>query len=119
MKDILPADKKSKTSFDQTTTCCETCTKGNNKYGQGISATLMNRVLDVGRECEPYIKLCETASEPARYFCLSHCWGDFRPEILTASMTIESKKEVVPLDRLPATYRDAILVTRRQDVRYL
>jgi Heterokaryon incompatibility protein (HET) len=76
-------------------------------------------VLDVGTEGDPSIKLCETSAEVARYICLSHCWGDFRPDILTTSMTIETNREAIALDRLPTTYREAVLVTRRLCVRYL
>ena len=119
VRDILPKDTESTASFLQITKWIDDCTKRHDKCGPGIPKPLPNRILDVGREGEPHVKLCETSAEAARYICLSHCWGDFRSDILTTSTTIEANKRAIALDSLPATYRDAVIVTRRLDVRYL
>jgi hypothetical protein len=49
---------------------------------------------------------------------LSHCWGGEQPLTTTLS-TLERRKTGMPMDSLPALYRDAIEVTRKLGVNYL
>lgn len=48
---------------------------------------------------------------------LSYCWGADSPMQLLRS-TITAWKEVLPLDDLPQTIKDAILTTRRSGLKY-
>lgn len=56
----------------------------------------------------------------AMYCALSHCWGaeDRRP-IRTTKATLNSHLKGIGLEQLPASFRDAITVTRAIGVRYL
>ncbi|KAF1989441.1 HET-domain-containing protein, partial [Aulographum hederae CBS 113979] len=52
------------------------------------------------------------------YACLSHCWGGLQP-IQTTRGNIESHKRGIDLAKLPLTFREAVLFTRRLGIRYL
>lgn len=61
---------------------------------------------------------------PVRYIALSHCWGQLSSEQtnqwLTTRDNLESRTNIgFPTDILPATFQDAITVTRRLGERYL
>ena len=49
---------------------------------------------------------------------LSHCWGGSAP-LKTTLATISQWQRGVPLDLLPPTFRDAVLITRRLGIRHL
>ncbi|EKD17979.1 het domain containing protein [Drepanopeziza brunnea f. sp. 'multigermtubi' MB_m1] len=80
---------------------------------------LPTRVLDIGAGDgleEPY--LLETSGMHGCYITLSHCWGGEVP-LTTTSATIIQRKLSIPLSSLPKTFRDAVFISRRLDVRYL
>ena len=52
------------------------------------------------------------------YIALSHCWGNSQPLRLTRT-TASRLKVGFPSRELPKTFRDAIDVTRKMQVRYL
>lgn len=88
------------------------------------SSELPTRIIDVGRyDAEP-IRLVETSQEPAatgRYIALSHRWGDLRREqrFCTYADNLTQRKERIEFDELPASFQDAVRVTRALGVRYL
>lgn len=54
------------------------------------------------------------------YICLSHCWGDeSSPVLKTTTHNIKEHKETISWSRLPKTFQDAVLFTRKLRVRYL
>jgi len=57
---------------------------------------------------------------PARgyWIALSHCWGGI-VEYVTTKKTLGTRHRGMPLDELPATFRDAVLITRSLGVQYL
>ena len=77
---------------------------------------LPTRVLDV-QDLQRII-LCETANNEGQYLTLSHCWGSSKSFLTTPStrLAMETGFEV---DDLPATFRDAVLVTKAFGQRYL
>ena len=75
------------------------------------------RVLDV-RDSQN-IKLCETGGRPGAYTALSHCWGAPNKTFLTTHETIADMKAGFSIEQAPATFRDAIFVTRCLGIRYL
>ncbi|KAF2428272.1 hypothetical protein EJ08DRAFT_662493 [Tothia fuscella] len=83
----------------------------------GLAARLPLRGLDVGLGGGD-VHLYESEREVDKYICLSHCWGTFQPLTSTAA-TISKWKELIPWDELPLTFREAILVTRHLNIRYL
>ncbi|KAH7009334.1 heterokaryon incompatibility protein-domain-containing protein [Macrophomina phaseolina] len=80
------------------------------------------RLIDVGTQDAPEVKL-ETEGIPGlRYVALSHCWGPPDPErpiLKTESSTITEREKGIPLNIMPKNFRDAILVTRRLGLQYL
>jgi hypothetical protein len=81
---------------------------------------LPTRVLDVkGGPSSPIAKLVETsAGQRAPYIALSHCWGKSNPFITTRD-NLEDMMRSIVLDKAPATFRDAIRVSRELGIRYI
>lgn len=52
------------------------------------------------------------------YIALSHCWGKTR-HIITEKNNIESHKKGIPVQHLPKTLQDAIVLTKGIGLRYL
>ncbi|KAH7068151.1 heterokaryon incompatibility protein-domain-containing protein [Paraphoma chrysanthemicola] len=87
--------------------------------GLGLQATLPTRVLDVGSsdgKAEPY--LLQAGESKGRYIALSHCWGGKVP-LTTTTATLSDRTRCIPLQSLPKTFREAVAVTRKLEVRYL
>ncbi|KAH8803491.1 heterokaryon incompatibility protein-domain-containing protein [Xylogone sp. PMI_703] len=77
------------------------------------------RVLDVGNsKASGTIHLLETKGKTGDYIALSHCWGKPGP-FLTTRDTLEDMKAGFQLEQAPATFRDAITITRKLGIRYL
>lgn len=57
---------------------------------------------------------------PPRYAALSHCWGTVDPPCLTTHKEIDSyATNGIPWDKIPLTYRDAILYTKSLGLEYI
>lgn len=87
-------------------------------------AKLPTRVIDVGKEDGEPIRLVVTSHETAatgRYIALSHRWGDLSREqrFCTYADNIAQRKERIEYGELPASFQDAVRVTRALGVRYL
>lgn len=78
------------------------------------------RLLNVGDLAESSVHLVnrEDVLPGSDYVTLSHCWGDVQPFKLTSS-TSQSLRAGIPDVRLPKTFRHAITVVRRLEIRYL
>lgn len=90
-----------------------------------FTAQLPTRVLDLGENDSWSIRLIEnTCQEPpatGRYIALSHRWGVLKPEqqFCTYTSNIKQRKAYISFAELPATFKDAVRVTRALGVRYL
>lgn len=92
---------------------------------------LPTRLIDVGSEAKPSLRLVETGAElilNRNYVALSHPWGDtkaytpfstLRNDRSGAGHDISHFKRAIPEHELPATFKDAIVCTRKLAVRYL
>jgi len=76
------------------------------------------RVLDVGDSEDSRVFLVETQGQCGQYTALSHCWGESN-SFLTTRDTLEEMKGGFMLEQTPATFRDAIIITRKLGIRYL
>ena len=78
------------------------------------------RLIDVGAPNEPHEPhLIDTISgEEYAYTALSHSWGG-NVALITIRETLASRKEGIPMADFPLTFRDAVLVTRALQIRYL
>lgn len=89
-------------------------------------ARFPTRVIDVGKDDADRnaIHLVEVSQEPAargRYIALSHCWGTLSREerFCTYADNIAERRAHIMYDELPASFQDAVRVTRALGVRYL
>jgi hypothetical protein len=65
------------------------------------------------------VRLWETtAAESGEYVALSHCWGP-PPHFMTTRTNIQEYIAGIELNKLPPTFRDAVLTTRALRVPYL
>jgi Heterokaryon incompatibility protein (HET) len=94
-----------------------TCTAQHERCSQAHNLPLPTRVIDVSG---PRPRLIDGGSSSGLYTALSHCWGQLhRPLSYTTSYTLEDFRYGIDLLDLPATFRDAIEVTRRLKISYL
>ncbi|KAL8282512.1 hypothetical protein RB601_008411 [Gaeumannomyces tritici] len=82
------------------------------------------RLLDVGSEGSPWIRLIEKLSgddKPCRYIALSHRWGspELHRALTTTTASVTQFRQGIRVAELPQTFRDAVQVTRGLGVRYL
>ena len=78
---------------------------------------LPTRVLDVSDSQK--IRLCEIVGQQGAYIALSHCWGLPNKTFITTQDTIADMKKGFTIEQAPATFRDAISITRCLGFRYL
>ncbi|KAH8647038.1 heterokaryon incompatibility protein-domain-containing protein [Tricladium varicosporioides] len=110
----LHHDLSSNASFTIATDWIETCNKEHRCY-QGQDSPLPTRVIDLSQE-EPYLLVSNGLRAP--YVTLSHCWG--RKQTLTTTLsTLDERKSKISIESLPQLYRDAALITRRLNIKYL
>jgi len=77
------------------------------------------RVIDVGPSDgteEP--RLIETQDPSITWCALSHTWGG-KVALTTRMATLEDRKKMIAMSELPQTFRDAVTIARRLDIRYL
>lgn len=80
-------------------------------------AALPTRVLDVGRH-DGKIKLIQEDGKTDQYLCLSHCWG-VQQIITTTKATLDERMREIDANELPATFSDAVWMTRRFGIDYI
>jgi hypothetical protein len=64
------------------------------------------------------VRLVEPGGASGEYTALSHRWGTKNPHATTRA-SLETYRTFVPLDDLPKTFGDAIMLTRNLGLRYL
>ena len=81
---------------------------------------LPTRLLDIGHEQHPDVKLVDREQIPqgSSYVTLSHCWGQVTPLKLTESSVSMLRSGIID-DDLPKTFRDAMIFVRKMKHRYL
>lgn len=83
---------------------------------------LPTRLVDVGSDSNAPIRLIQTNRKMEdRYIALSHCWGQLNDHqrFCTYDSNLDQRMADIPYEQLPATFRDAVRVTRALGVRYL
>ncbi|CAG8951084.1 hypothetical protein HYFRA_00006482 [Hymenoscyphus fraxineus] len=103
--------------MDQMKDCCET---HGYQCPPQTPVKLPSRVLDVGHEGRGSgISLkVSTLGEIGVYVALSHCWGK-GPHFKTTTSNILLFQQAIDFNALPATFKDAVTVTRRLGFRFL
>jgi hypothetical protein len=93
----------------------ETCVSQHHLCGYNKAKSMPTRILDVGTST---IRLVAGVGMVEQYVCLSHCWG-MEPMLETTLDNIDEFQQSIPWEALPATFRDAIEVTRGLGLRYI
>jgi hypothetical protein len=85
-----------------------------------IQCPLPYRVVDIGSQESPAVKLVETEGKFGHYACLSHCWGGeqtLRTTLFPDSLT--QHKRGIEWTEIPKTFQDAIIVLRTFGFQYI
>ncbi|KAI8685444.1 HET domain-containing protein [Fusarium keratoplasticum] len=96
----------------------QTCLAHHTGCGDPI-ALLPTRVIDVGTSGSETIKILETKGLRGKYVTLSHCWGKLASMPKLTAHTRDRCLEGIPCEALPRTFRDAVMITRYLNIRYL
>lgn len=78
---------------------------------------LPTRVIDVGSP-DQLVRLVHGEGQAGQWIALSHTWGGV-VSFTTTKGTLAAHAEEIAMGELPATFRDAVLITRALGVRYL
>ncbi|CAM1507251.1 Fc.00g068920.m01.CDS01 [Cosmosporella sp. VM-42] len=91
-----------------------------NVYGTREAAWYPKRLIHVGNSDQPpHLVVRESDNLKGSYAALSHCWGE-NPEFTVLSTTnLEDFHQEIPFDKLPASFRDAIVTCQRVGIPYL
>ncbi|KAI0914585.1 heterokaryon incompatibility protein-domain-containing protein [Ustulina deusta] len=111
-------DTSSEAGFARSSQWIRECTQSHVVCNSRRSTPLPSRVVDVGDSDRAQIKLYETQNEPARYMCLSHCWGTAQI-IKTTTATLQQHKKGIPWAGLSTTFQHAITFARKLGIRYV
>ncbi|KAF2122587.1 heterokaryon incompatibility protein-domain-containing protein [Lophiotrema nucula] len=82
------------------------------------------RVLDLSSSSgntRSSLRLVDASQNDVRgqYVALSHRWGSIEDMFYTTASNIQSRKAAINFEDLPATFQDAVIITRSLGVRYL
>ena len=80
-------------------------------------AAMPTRLVDVGEEGKAP-RLIATAGSVSQYLALSHRWGG-ACIIQTTRANLEKHKQIIPLEDLCATFRDAIAITKKLGYQFI
>jgi len=79
------------------------------------------RVIDVGEgedySSHPFLRISNSRSVGV-YTTLSWCWGSTKP-LTTTKGTLKARTEKMPMNSLPKTFQDAVVITRSLGIQYL
>ena len=86
-----------------------------------LSDFLPTRVIDVGSAEEDTVRLCEDVESTTlgAYTVLSHCWGKDPCHLMLTKATAKMLRKGISTSRLPKTFQDAIIVTRKFKKQYI
>ncbi|KAK4039195.1 heterokaryon incompatibility protein-domain-containing protein [Parachaetomium inaequale] len=114
--DVLPRHTSDDTAWSKILQWISACEQSHTCY-QGVSV-LPTRVLDVAGGAVRVHTPGAGDEKAARYTCLSHCWAGHAKFDLTTSNGADLAVDI-NWDVLPATYQEAITLTRRLGIRYI
>jgi hypothetical protein len=65
------------------------------------------------------VTVCNSSNISEPYVCLSHCWGTSGHSDVTTTANLESKMLGIPIESLPQTFLDAIIIVQKIGLEYL
>ena len=78
-----------------------------------------SRLIDISSDIDPRIVLRSEVPVQQGYVALSYCWGPQQQQLITRNKTLAQYQSRLPVEQLPKTISDAILVTKILGFRYL
>lgn len=115
-------------AFRQIQTWLETCLRSHTECNPvpladadtSSTTRFPTRLLDVGTNNTPFVKLTDRQNALGRYAALSYCWGPAATQLRTLKSNLaEHTTTGINISAMPATLRDAVIVTRNLGLRYL
>jgi hypothetical protein len=85
-------------------------------------AAFPSRLLDVGPPTSLDSVLClrvMDSAEAGPWVALSHCWGTRSDYFKTTTANFQDRQSKIAFDSLPATFQDAVVVTRKLGFQYI
>lgn len=113
----IPMNSGSPKAFELVKRWLHVCRMNHTKCAFTSESYTPSRILDISHE-NPKLILREDLRDAIEYVALSHCWGISQP-LKTVRGNIDSHRKGIPLKSLPATFRDAVKVTKMIGLRYL
>lgn len=91
------------------------------QFRNGQDPSLPTRVIDVGEDGFDPRLMTSASNQRGRYVALSHCWGDIQPTQTKRGdgSLVRYLGEGIPMSKLPKTFHDAVIITRKLGMRYL
>lgn len=123
----IDSNPSSESFFNLATEWINSCKTQHSICAEADSTTTRNlpkRVIDVGPDTNNGIRVFEhddllnRLDEP--YTALSHCWG--KSQHLTSTHknnTLDRWKQNIPFNLLPQTFQDAVVLTRKLNIKYV
>lgn len=103
--------------------CIDDCLESHDKcQSQRDSSFLPSRLINVAVSLpggDPRLDEKSQVPTGSRYVALSYCWGGVKPDCTTTTATVRDRMRKISWHTLPATFRDAIELTRSLGVDYL
>ncbi|KAF2826599.1 HET-domain-containing protein [Ophiobolus disseminans] len=116
---LLASTRPSDAHFDVARRWFEACLANHPECEDDASSPpkLPTRVIDVACDGQTP-RLVESTGRRAQYATLSHCWGR-SPAIKTELESLRLRQTGIPLEILPKTFVDAIIMCRKLGILYL
>ncbi|KAH8649417.1 heterokaryon incompatibility protein-domain-containing protein [Tricladium varicosporioides] len=84
-----------------------------------LDVTPINGGLDTSPPSSVCLRISSDLAEDIKYVTLSHCWGRRGTPTRLLSTNITSMMDKIEISSLPATFRDALTITKALGVRYI
>lgn len=112
-------DPSSAASFLKVNYWLRDCEQNHEGCNTSVNPPLPTRVIDVG-SCTglQHPHLHASKGQSGRYIALSHIWGKVET-LTTTTVNITERMQGIVLSKMPKSFRDAVIVTRRIGIQYL
>ena len=112
-------DFSSRRAFAQIWKWIDECTENHgSQCRKETPRHLPTRLIDVGTSNSEPSLFFPPQGQLGNYVALSYCWGG-KPQYVLTTSQVTSKPVVFPLSSLPTTVRDAVIVCRHLEIKFL
>ena len=116
---LIQSDCGSNNGLQVAISWLQKCLTSHHKFCNHVESPLPTRVIHIGRtgtSFDPFLE--ETDNKNGAWVALSHCWGQGKSFTTTTTNYLDRKKGI-PFADFPATFRDAITISRRLGIERL